>query len=235
MILVSKSQFVGQYAIQQTHADGPILQSYIDREEKSAIYKLLGRELGDLLVAYISAKTSITTGPLIIDQYYTITTLVAGDDFTNVGAPSNTAGITFKATGTTPTTYSNGSRLTLVTPRYEAILNPFYLDNDTGRWFYGCFDSYYQSTGLLDLLLLQIYYCFVSEEQVLLSQSGAAIQSAESATVQSPQNALRKVEQKWNVAGVKTWKAIQWICTKDNDVYPEFKGIREGVRYSSVM
>lgn len=54
---------------------------------------------------------SQTSGSLIVGQHYTITTFVAGDDFTNVGAISNATGIAFTATGTTPKVYSHGSAL----------------------------------------------------------------------------------------------------------------------------
>jgi|GEM_PF-4450783 len=52
-----------------------------------------------------------TSGTLTIGKYYRIKTYVAGDDFTNVGAASNATGVEFLATGTTPTTYTNGSTI----------------------------------------------------------------------------------------------------------------------------
>lgn len=57
------------------------------------------------------APATITAGPLVVGMRYTITTFVAGDDFTNVGAASNANGVIFIATGATPTVYSNGSTL----------------------------------------------------------------------------------------------------------------------------
>lgn len=59
-------------------------------------------------------RVSLTTrqsGLLTTGGIYTIVAFVAGDSFTNVGAASNATGITFVATGTTPTTWSNGSAL----------------------------------------------------------------------------------------------------------------------------
>jgi hypothetical protein len=58
------------------------------------------------LTATVSSQTS---GTLTIGKPYKIVTFVAGDNFTNVGASSNASGICFVATGTTPTTWSNGS------------------------------------------------------------------------------------------------------------------------------
>jgi hypothetical protein len=55
-----------------------------------------------------------TSGTLTVGLYYQIVTFVAGDNFTNVGAGSNASGVIFKATGTTPTTWSNGSTVNTV-------------------------------------------------------------------------------------------------------------------------
>lgn len=52
-----------------------------------------------------------TSGALVAGKTYKIATFVAGDSFTNVGAGSNATGVTFVATGTTPTTWTNGSTL----------------------------------------------------------------------------------------------------------------------------
>jgi hypothetical protein len=53
----------------------------------------------------------LTSGPLETGKFYRISNLVSGDDFTNVGASRNAVGLIFKATGTTPTTWANGSTL----------------------------------------------------------------------------------------------------------------------------
>ena len=58
------------------------------------------------------AGSTQTSGVLVVGKQYTVTTYVAGDDFTNVGAASNASGVTFAATGTTPTAWANGSTLT---------------------------------------------------------------------------------------------------------------------------
>jgi hypothetical protein len=57
---------------------------------------------------------TVTSGSLTVGFYYQITTFVAGDDFTNVGAAQNQSGTFFFATGTTPTTWSNSSVLSPV-------------------------------------------------------------------------------------------------------------------------
>lgn len=66
--------------------------------------------LGNLHSNAIGTQPSYqTSGTLIAGQLYTIVNFVASDVFTNVGAAANATGQTFIATGTTPTTWSNGS------------------------------------------------------------------------------------------------------------------------------
>jgi len=50
-----------------------------------------------------------TSGSLVSGAWYIIHAFVAGDNFTNVGAGSNATGVIFRATGTTPTTWTNSS------------------------------------------------------------------------------------------------------------------------------
>lgn len=70
-----------------------------------------------------------TAGPLVTGKTYLILTYEAGDDFTNVGAAANTDGEFFTATGTTPTTWTNGSVLQDVTA--ELAYNCTYSDIQT--------------------------------------------------------------------------------------------------------
>jgi len=239
MILVNIAKFIGRYKLAQSTADNIVIQSYIDSVETGetiTLYKLLGKELADLLIAYIaSVKPTQTIGPLVVDTYYEITTYVAGDDFTNVGAASNAVGTRFVATGTLPTDYTNASVLTTLVKRYEDIILPFYLEADvaTEWWEDETQLRYATSKGLLDLLLIVIYYAYISEEQMISSQSGIASQTAENSSVQSPANAIRKAEVKWNTGGLDTWYAIHWFCKyKYPEIYPEFKGIIERTKFS---
>ena len=243
MILVTPSDFETDYSIAQSIAQADTLQSYIDSlvsGETITIRKLLGKTLGDLLIAYIqSTKPTQTVGPLIIGTYYEITTFVAGDDFTNVGASSNASGVRFVATGTLPTVYTNLSVLTTLVKRYEDIVLPFYEDVDSCcEWWdmSTCLNRIANSHGIKNLLTIQIYYSYLFGEQVIHSQSGVASQSVENGKIQSPQNALRKGEQKWNEGGLDTWYAIHWFCKyKYPEIYPEFKGIMEIARSSSII
>jgi len=57
------------------------------------------------------SQVAQTSGTLTVGKLYKIDTFVSGDDFTNVGAASNANGVQFTATGTTPTTWTNGSSL----------------------------------------------------------------------------------------------------------------------------
>ncbi len=56
-------------------------------------------------------QSSQTSGTLDIGYRYLINNYVSGDDFTNVGAPSNATGVEFVASGTTPAVWTNGSSL----------------------------------------------------------------------------------------------------------------------------
>jgi hypothetical protein len=52
-----------------------------------------------------------TTGLLTAGKYYIVADLKSGDDFRNLGASCNREDLIFKATGTTPTVWTNGSAL----------------------------------------------------------------------------------------------------------------------------
>lgn len=67
---------------------------------------------GTFVLGPIAAQT---VGPLISGKRYLITNFVAGDSFLNVGATVNATGNMFTATGTTPTTWTNGSALQEIT------------------------------------------------------------------------------------------------------------------------
>lgn len=66
---------------------------------------------------------TITSGPLVVGAGYTILNFQAGDNFTNVGAASNTNGIQFVATGTTPTNWTNGTTLGIQKTTLAFIFN----------------------------------------------------------------------------------------------------------------
>ena len=52
---------------------------------------------------------SLTSGVLVVGETYILTNWITDDDFTNVGAASNTDGVEFTASGTTPTKWTNSS------------------------------------------------------------------------------------------------------------------------------
>ena len=248
MILVQPSDFIGQYQLAKSLSDTPLLQSYIDREEKKTIYRLLGSTLGDLLIANIQAtKTTTTSGALVIGTSYYISVYNVGDDFTNVGG-TNTVGTYFVATGTTPTTWTNLSALiSNRVERYDNILNPFFFSDNIANGFN--FDFYYnwsyyncnrnqfmQSWGLKDMLLADIFYFYVTETQARATQSGVSSPDAENSNVSSFTNAMRFGEVKWNNQGLDTWYAVQWLCRiKSPSDYPDYTGTRPVVRSSSIF
>lgn len=96
------------------------LKAYLNGLLQGAIYLYAGPGNG----------TTQTSGTLIPGNKYTVTTFVSGDNFSNVGG-TNTTGTNFIATGTTPTTWSHGSTLTLNATAYylqtwEDDHNPVY-------------------------------------------------------------------------------------------------------------
>lgn len=83
--------------------------AYLNRAlSESDIFTIISRGVtaGD----QSASQASITAGPLVIGNRYRISSFVAGDDFSNIGA-TNATGNEFIATGTTPTTWTNGSTL----------------------------------------------------------------------------------------------------------------------------
>lgn len=190
MILVSITDFKsGQYALAQTNDSAALLQSYIDREEKKCIYKILGPTLGDLIIAYITANK------------------------------------------------------TPAVARYDNIIDAFYLQNTTDlhyAWI-GRLDefrnpAFFDSYGLKDVLLNNIFYYYVTETQLKHGQSGVVNTNVDTANTASSSNNFRYAEQKWNKAGFDTWLAIRWRCLYyEPSVYPEFTGIPPIVKYGSLF
>lgn len=80
-------------------------------------FKLSDAQVAQLYSSGIPAEwmwgsnVELTSGSLVVGALYRINHFETGDDFTNVGAASNADGVEFTATGTTPTTWSNGSAL----------------------------------------------------------------------------------------------------------------------------
>jgi hypothetical protein len=89
---------------------------------------------------------STTIGSLSIGRTYEITDYQLGDDFTNVGAPSNANGVKFVAIGDTPSIWANSSELTFnygapeVTVLENTIGNIWFTYNSIGD-FNVCSDS----------------------------------------------------------------------------------------------
>lgn len=82
-----------------------------------------------------TSPDSFTGGSLSIGRTYVITNYQLGDDFTNVGAPSNSTGIKFVATGTTPSVWTNSSELSWNNGAPEVIV----LENTIGNIYFEYF------------------------------------------------------------------------------------------------
>lgn len=99
----------------------------------------LGNENNITPNAYQPHLVTQTSGVLIVGKTYVIKTILGVDDFTNVGAASNTSNITFVATGTTPTTWASLS--VLISPSTEIISStPYTLEMSQylGSFAIGC-------------------------------------------------------------------------------------------------
>lgn len=110
---------IGRYGVSPTAVINGIARefAFFNRELTAAqVASIYSQGIPSWLAAFPENKwgatAAITAGPLEVGQLYVISTYAAGDDFTNVGAASNATGVEFIATGTTPTTWSNGSELT---------------------------------------------------------------------------------------------------------------------------
>ena len=89
---------------------------------------LSDREKIETLKAALRRKytgVNLTSGLLEIGKYYRISYLMSADDFRNIGAITNWSIAPFKATGTTPTTWTSGSVLN------EILLDALKADADT--------------------------------------------------------------------------------------------------------
>lgn len=84
--------------------------NFIENNEPINYASKVDGSIQNLLATDVLSTRTQTSGALVVGQKYYISDYNAGDDFTNVGG-SNVTGTIFTATGTTPTTYTNGSTL----------------------------------------------------------------------------------------------------------------------------
>lgn len=90
----------------------------------------------------VQQRFSQTSGLLIVGKTYAIGTILGDDDFSNVGYTGDS---TFVATGTTPTTWTNATRLVNVTdsaPQATILENTL----NAGDWIWNNEGSYYIDT-----------------------------------------------------------------------------------------
>lgn len=105
---------------------------------------------GNAVVGYIyetctCTAASLTSGTLTAGRGYYIRSYVSDDDFTNVGASSNAAGVTFVATGTTPTHWEHASALGLWS-RVSVGQYCIALEYDDGTYAIGNFGAAFNNT-----------------------------------------------------------------------------------------
>jgi hypothetical protein len=111
--------YIGYYTLGGTPAYFPgkiyLARIYNRTLSDSEVVRLYNNGKPDLVeLSYVdknASQSALTSGTLNFSKRYRIDNYVSGDDFTNLGAGSNASGVEFIATGTTPTTWSNGSSL----------------------------------------------------------------------------------------------------------------------------
>ena len=120
--ILSTYCFVGAYTSSVLFS-GPIFSATIFNRALSASEVITLANQGVQEADKWGSLTGQTSGTLTRGKRYRITTFVAGDSFTNVGAASNATGVEFVATGTTPTTWTNASTLNQIGSILDADLS----------------------------------------------------------------------------------------------------------------
>ena len=131
-----------------------------------------------------------------------------------------------KTVGTLFAADINGSGVP-VTTKYLTIFNAI-RDEDSGG-------AERLSIGMKKILQAIIYYWYVSQEQVMSSQSGMVATQNETSDKLSPEMALRAAEIRYNdmLSSIRT---IQWYCMENTPTdYPDFNGKRFEAVYSSFL
>lgn len=140
-------------------------------EDITAIYADLFKD-DTVAVSWIySLGAAQASGALVTGRRYVISDFIAGDDFTNVGAASNATGVSFVATGTTPTTWSNSSVLKLMNGPDNLLLEAGLLTMELTKNVSALLDGDYE----LRLFLSTLDTDYLSGEQTNVSCFPAAI------------------------------------------------------------
>jgi len=113
-----------------------------------------------------------------------------------------------------------------VNARFITIFNPIY-EQENG--------IIYESKGIKHILTSIIFWQYIHETQIGSSQSGVSKRIVEAGIVQSPENASRYGEIRYNEC-LMSWDTIQWFCkTFDSSTYPEFKGSSLEPKFSAIL
>lgn len=91
----------GERAFDEVNLSGAVVRLAIGQPDKAPS---AGR-------APLAVGSPLTSGLLVTGKRYLITSFIAGDNFTNVGAASNATAVVFTATGTTPSVWTHASSL----------------------------------------------------------------------------------------------------------------------------
>jgi len=106
--------------------------------------------------SHAQPEAELTSGSLVSGSTYFIGKFETGDDFTNVGG-TNVSGCMFKATGTTPTTWTNGSMLRTINQYAGTSPDPSYKMTNSGAiptYGHKGNNSYFKFDGVDDYISL---------------------------------------------------------------------------------
>jgi hypothetical protein len=111
--------------------------------------------------------------------------------------------------------------------RFANIINEFVAQSDCS--------VIYDSKGLMDILMSMIFYHYVADTQIKSARAGITQNLAEVSIIQSPGNATRFAEKKWNDS-MESVAAIQWRCVTETPAdYPEYDGIKLKYKFNSIF
>lgn len=246
MILVTTDSFTGFQELAESNQTVIDIQAYIDKFETQYIYKLLGVAMGkDFIIdrqTYDSITPKVTVGSLDASAglYPTVGSggggaIVKGDSWTIT--VSGTIGIYVLSVGdilyakiNAPVADADWYYKQI---RYTVIQNAFAEQTDNTDLC--CDGRIHESEGMTELLASLIFYQYVNKTQGNHSQSGVMIIVAETGTTLSPRMATRYGEVRWNDA-LNSTESIFWYCKRFKpEIYPDFRGQKFPVQYSSML
>jgi hypothetical protein len=112
-----------------------------------------------------------------------------------------------------------------VDPDYLTIFNALEYQDETNLFL---------SQGIKDILKACVFYHYISEKAVNDSQSGVHKTESEIGRVVAFDNTHRAAEIRFN-GMLPSWETVQKFCIEHASIYPDFKGVYEYPKFSSLL